>query len=113
MRSACFCHLFTKQTLGCAIRFNRARPPTTPSPLSIHGEAYERLQTCEVISEISTALALTAATDGTLAAGTITNGLFGPKWRVKWTSVGTYAGGTTLRIDGYTDGLVLAPSSGG
>jgi hypothetical protein len=32
---------------------------------------------------------------------------------VKWTSVGTYAGGTTLRIDGYTDGLVLAPSSGG
>ena len=61
----------------------------------------------------TTALAMAAATDGTLAAGTVNAGLIGPKWRVKWTSVGTYAGGTTLRVDAYTDGLVLAPSSGG
>lgn len=63
-----------------------------------------------VISAIS--FAQTAATDGTLAAGTLNNGLFGPLWRVKYTSVGTYAG-TTLRLDGYSDGIVLAPVSGG
>lgn len=38
-------------------------------------------------------------TDGTLAANTAKDGLLGPLWRVKYTTVGTYAGGTTLRVD--------------
>lgn len=38
-------------------------------------------------------------TDGTLAANTAKDGMLGPQWRIKWTSVGTYAGGTTLRVD--------------
>lgn len=49
-----------------------------------------------------------APTDGTLAAGTVNDGLFGPLWRIKYTTVGTYAGGTTLRIDAFSNGIVPA-----
>lgn len=38
-------------------------------------------------------------TDGTLAANTAKDGMVGPLWRVKYTTVGTYAGSTTLRVD--------------
>jgi len=38
-------------------------------------------------------------TDGTLTANTAKDGLLGAWWRVKYTTVGTYAGGTTLRCD--------------
>jgi hypothetical protein len=41
-----------------------------------------------------------APTDGTLASNTITNGLLGPQFRVKYTTTGTYAGGTTIYISG-------------
>lgn len=44
-------------------------------------------------------------TDGTLAANTSKDGIIGNLWRVKFTSVGTYAGGTTLRVDMIADGL--------
>ena len=49
--------------------------------------------------------ALTAVTtentpkDGTLGANTAVDGFLGPLWRVKWTTTGTYAGGTILRVD--------------
>jgi len=39
-------------------------------------------------------------TDGTLADDTILNGLLGQEVRVKVISVGTYAGGTTIGIEG-------------
>lgn len=39
------------------------------------------------------------ATDGTLAANTSKDGVVGSQVRIKYTTVGTYAGGTTLRID--------------
>lgn len=45
------------------------------------------------------------ATDGTLSANTAKDGLFGSQWRVKYTTVGTYAGSTTLRIDAFANGL--------
>lgn len=48
-----------------------------------------------------------AATDGTLAAGTVNDGLFGPLWRVKYTTAGTYAGGTTLRVDAFGNGITV------
>ena len=37
--------------------------------------------------------------DGTLASNTAVDGVLGPRFRVKYKSSGTYAGGTTLRID--------------
>jgi hypothetical protein len=42
---------------------------------------------------------LTAVTDGSLAANTALDGFLGPLWRVKYTTTGTYAGGTVLRVD--------------
>jgi hypothetical protein len=38
-------------------------------------------------------------TDGTLTANTAKDGIIGTWYRAKWTTVGTYAGGTTLTID--------------
>jgi len=45
-----------------------------------------------------------APTDGTLADNTLNNGLFGTHWRVKYTTTGTYAGGTTIQIFGNLRG---------
>lgn len=39
------------------------------------------------------------ATDGTLAANTAIAGMIGPQLRVKYTTTGTYGGGSTLAID--------------
>lgn len=41
----------------------------------------------------------TTLTDGSLAANTAKDGLLGPQYRVKYTTTGTYAGSTTLRVD--------------
>jgi len=52
-------------------------------------------------SALSSAIALAAAqavSDGALADDTILNGLLGDLWRVKVTSTGTYAGGTTIAV---------------
>jgi hypothetical protein len=38
-------------------------------------------------------------TDGTLAANTAKDGVLGNWYRVKYTTVATYAGGTTLTVD--------------
>jgi hypothetical protein len=46
-------------------------------------------------------------TDGTLSPNTSKDGLLGTQFRVKYTTVGTYAGGTNLSID--LAGLRLAP----
>jgi hypothetical protein len=48
-------------------------------------------------------------TDGTLAANTSKDGIVGTMFRVKYTTVGTYAGGTVMRIDATTDGLATVP----
>lgn len=47
-------------------------------------------------------------TDGSLPANTAKDGLVGPLWRVKYTTVGTYAGSTTLRVDAFANGIVPA-----
>lgn len=41
--------------------------------------------------------------DGSLAANTSVDGILGPLYRVKYVTVGTYAGGTTLRVDVAAD----------
>jgi hypothetical protein len=61
-----------------------------------------------LIFNLSSATSVTSvytATDGSLLGNTSKDGIFGNQWRVKWTSVGTYAGNTTLRIDGISNGL--------
>jgi hypothetical protein len=50
-----------------------------------------------------------AATDATLAAATANAGMFGGWWRVKYVVVGTYAGGTTLRVDAFGN-VMLVPA---
>ena len=47
-----------------------------------------------------------AATDGTLAANTSINGILGYKYRVKFTTTGTYAG-TSISIDLTSQGQLL------
>src|SRR5262245_47659056 len=56
-----------------------------------------------VASVVQGAFASAAATDGTLAAASNNAGLFGPWWRVKYVVVGTYGGGTTLRVDAFAN----------
>lgn len=43
----------------------------------------------------------TSVTDGTLTANTVQQGVLGDQYRVKVTSVGTFAAGTTLTVDVY------------
>ena len=47
-------------------------------------------------------------TDGTLAANTAKDGLLGTHWRVKYTTTGTYAGGTILRVDAVPRGRLTS-----
>jgi hypothetical protein len=48
-------------------------------------------------------------TDGSLTANTSKDGLIGSMWRVKYSSTGTYAGGTALRVDAFANGLTSFP----
>jgi hypothetical protein len=50
----------------------------------------------------------TTPTDGTLASNTCNDGVLGPVWRVKYTTVGTYAASTTLRVDAIVGGRLTA-----
>lgn len=55
--------------------------------------------TASKVSALQTSVALTAGTtpgDAALADNTIVNGLFGSAFRLKYTTTGTYAGGTTF-----------------
>jgi hypothetical protein len=51
------------------------------------------------LSALTTATTPQTPTDGSLAASTAPGVPIGSHWRVKYTTTGTYAGGTTLRID--------------
>jgi hypothetical protein len=48
--------------------------------------------------------------DGALAANTAVDGALGPIFRTKTTTVGTYAGGTTLRVDIAADQISGSPA---
>lgn len=52
-----------------------------------------------VVSALTTVATPQALTDGTLTANTAVGAPLGTHWRVKYTTTGTYAGSTTLRID--------------
>ena len=51
------------------------------------------------LSALTAITAEATPTDGSLAANTSKDGFLGPLWRVKYTTTGTYAGGTVLRVD--------------
>ena len=51
----------------------------------------------------------TTPTDGTLAANTSVDGILGSLYRVKYTTTGTYAGGTVMRVDAIANGLAALP----
>lgn len=54
---------------------------------------------------VFTALAAAVVpTDGTMADNTILSGLLGDRIRVKWTSTGTYSGGTSIQLDAIAKG---------
>jgi hypothetical protein len=52
-----------------------------------------------VSSTTSMTVPVNPVTDGTMAANTVTPGMVAEWWRVKVVSTGTYAGGTTVRVD--------------
>jgi len=53
------------------------------------------------LSSLTPQTTIYTATDGTLSPGSSSakDGYFGNWWRVKYTTTGTYAGGTTLNVD--------------
>lgn len=55
-----------------------------------------RLQTISAHTPITTPY---APTDGALTANTVHDGIIGSLWRTKLTTVGTYAGNTSLSVD--------------
>lgn len=59
------------------------------------------------MSCVSTGVAVAATvttTDGALTDNTILNGFIGERFRVKYTTVGTYTGASSLRVDIVTKG---------
>lgn len=61
--------------------------------------------TARILNSVKAQTAVAAnytATDATLADNTIKDGLLGDRLRVKYTTTGTYAGGTTIQIDAVT-----------
>lgn len=51
------------------------------------------------VSSLTPAIAPIVPTDGTLPANTAKDSIVGDWWRVKYTTVGTYAGNTQLIVD--------------
>lgn len=58
------------------------------------------------LSALTPVTTLYTPTDGSLTANTVKDGILGRLWRVKYTSVGDYAGGTRLVIDAYFNGAL-------
>jgi hypothetical protein len=46
-------------------------------------------------------------TDGTLSSNTCKDGIIGSQFRVKYSTVGTYAGGTKMLVDVNMSGLAV------
>jgi hypothetical protein len=60
-------------------------------------------------SLLAAPLQVTAPTDGGMTANTALSGVFGNMWRVKYQTTGTFAGGTTFRVDAIANGLTSLP----
>lgn len=62
---------------------------------SVTTSNYRKLYNLSALTPITSVY---AATDGSLSANSSKDGLIGDQLRVKWTSVGTYAGSTSMVI---------------
>ena len=60
-------------------------------------------------TKIAATDAVVTPTDGAGSANAVNDGIFGPLWRVKYTSTGTYAGGSTITVNAFSNGLVPSP----
>lgn len=67
-------------------------------------------QIANISSATPVATAAITPTDGSNAGpNKCIDGVMGNLWRVKYTTTGTYAGGTTLRIDAIGNGITTSP----
>lgn len=64
------------------------------------------------LSALTPVTTLYTPTDGTLTSNTVKDGVIGPMWRTKTTSVGTYAGGTKLVVSLSLNGNVVSVGNG-
>jgi hypothetical protein len=62
------------------------------------------------VSAVTPQLTPVALTDGAISANTAQDGLIGPRIRLKYTSSGTYAGGTTLQVDAHSIDIPAYPA---
>jgi hypothetical protein len=60
-------------------------------------------------SLVAAPVQVTTPTDGTMTANTALSGVYGTLFRIKYQTTGTFAGGTSLRIDAVTNGLTTLP----
>jgi hypothetical protein len=51
------------------------------------------------LSRLTPVTSIATPSDGSLSANSVVDGFLGSQYRVKWTSVGTYGGATSLVID--------------
>lgn len=56
------------------------------------------------LSTLTSTTTPVATTDGALAVNTAVGGIFGPLWRVKYSSTGTYAGNTRFTVNTFSTG---------
>jgi len=61
------------------------------------------------VSAVTPQLTPVALTDGAIASNTVQDGLVGPRIRLKYTSSGTYAGGTSLQVDAHSIDIPAYP----
>jgi hypothetical protein len=57
-----------------------------------------------VLASTTSILAPYPPTDGPLGLNSAVDGIVGTLWRCKWSSTGTYAGGTKIVVEGYSPG---------
>lgn len=78
---------------GGATWFDIAAMPTVTT------SAATKIQSVNMFPSTPVAIAGVVPTDGSLAQATVLNGIIGDRFRVKWTSTGTYAGLTSLAVN--------------
>lgn len=85
-------------SLKCYVQTSLDRGVTWIDIMSFAFAGASAKKVSAVSNYVAPAAALTP-TDGALADNTILNGVLGDRFRVKYVSVGTYAGGTTIFIN--------------
>lgn len=83
---------------------------TTWCDVALHSVTTSSATAIWNVSALTTHTTAVTPTDGTLASATANDGLIGQFWRCKYTTTGTYAGNTTLRVDIMPSGVLTSQS---